>query len=784
MSTERNAFVSSLINFTGIYKVTDNDSLLKKTLTEKNIKCTQAIIHLAINEGNYLADSWVNVLKVVSMINYYHTLGSGAKGYAQLFSEDQITRSSDPEIEAIKASNSASIVTAIEESDIDKIFENSKQLNQVAIVDLIRSMCIVSIEELNKVEGPRIFLLQKLVEVTDLNMNRARIEFSSMWREMKDHISTVGCHNNEQVALYAIDSLRQLAKKFLEKEELNNYHFQKNFLEPFNIIVLNNMHVRMNIIDFIMSCMCLFARQMTKNLRSGWEIIIEIFKFGGENESHSLSDEAIKTLDVILQKENFIYVEEYFEKIVNCLVKFMNNSFEDHALLSLNLIERVSNYLGNSSEFVERIIEKSREMFNTQQEKLEYKKRLWKCVLYELSKKSFEVKTNVTERATQLMFSLLKEYNESIKPNLWEMILKDLLKAIFDDVHIKLESKSTNAEMYNVYLENTENLICNLIGLVNTMSPEKFSLSVKIIFSTFKNFSLDYPNSPVSNIMLEGMRELSSHCKDKFDKELCKAHIDVICTLFETKEDMNLLEKNQEIEKEESKYGSSSRLTIIYQTQASRLLKLIENVQGIEKLYNILDADDCKSLLKNIGYAYGVAHEFNMDIQRRYDLFNKIELKTYHEKIPILLKHHIKSLEIYFALLNGLYTEPKEGIDQKEATSKIIEFSTQVLKDFSENYDHMLHLGSQLTGDNKNEKYRNIDSKEAIEEMKRILVSISDTVSNSVLKTLKHMHKADLKPHAKTLTPLLIDCTVCDQLQFNLRLKEILKKMFKLLVDE
>lgn len=206
-------------------------------------------------------------------------------------------------------------MTAIDESDIDMVFSNSKSLNQIAIVDLIKSMCTVSIEELDKEEGPRIFLLQKLVEVCDMNMNRARIEFSSMWKEMKDHISTVGSHTNEQVAVYAIDSLRQLAKKFLEKEELNNYQFQKNFLEPFNIIVLNNMHVRMGIIHFIMSCMCSFARQMTNNLRSGWEIIIEIFKFGGENDSYDLSKEAIETLDIILKKDSFIYIEEYFEKV-------------------------------------------------------------------------------------------------------------------------------------------------------------------------------------------------------------------------------------------------------------------------------------------------------------------------------------------------------------------------------------------------------------------------------------------------------------------------------------
>ena len=245
-----------------------------------------------------------------------------------------------------------------------------------------------------------------------------------------------------------------------------------------------------------------------------------------------------------------------------------------------------------------------------------------------------------------------------------------------------------------------------------------------------------------------------------------------------------MLEPNEEIEKEESKYGSTSKLTIIYQIQASRLLKLIENASEIKEKFDILDAEDCQRLLNNIEYAYNISHDFNMNIQRRYDLFQKIELKTFHEKIPILLKHHIQSLEIYFAILNGLYSKPKEDINQEEATAKIIEFSTKVLKEFASNYDKMLHLGSKQIGVAENEKYGSIDLAEAVEEMKRILVSISDTVSNSVLKTLRHMHKADLKPHVKTLTPLLIDCTVCDQLQFNLRLKEILKKMFKLLVDE
>lgn len=75
-------------------------------------------------------------------------------------------------------------------------------------------------------DNPSIFSLQKLVEVADTNMNdRTRYIWTSIWRTLGEHFSTVGSHSNQHVAEFAIDSLRQLTKKFLEKNELNNFNF-------------------------------------------------------------------------------------------------------------------------------------------------------------------------------------------------------------------------------------------------------------------------------------------------------------------------------------------------------------------------------------------------------------------------------------------------------------------------------------------------------------------------------------------------------------------------------
>lgn len=147
-----------------------------------------------------------------------------------------------------------------------------------AVVDFISNLCRVSSEELDDEENPRKFSLQRLVEVADFNMdNRIRFTWNKIWSMLSDHFSAVGSHPNLNVALYSIDSLRQLADKFLLKEEFSNYNFQKDFLKPFETIMLNNLHTRYDIKEYIVMCIANMCVSKTKSLKSGWIVIINIF---------------------------------------------------------------------------------------------------------------------------------------------------------------------------------------------------------------------------------------------------------------------------------------------------------------------------------------------------------------------------------------------------------------------------------------------------------------------------------------------------------------------------
>jgi hypothetical protein len=205
---------------------------------------------------------------------------------------------------------------------------------------------------------------------------------------------------------------------------------------------------------------------------------------------------------------------------------------------------------------------------------------------------------------------------------------------------------------------------------------------------------------------------------------------------------------------------------------------LIDNTGEIAGKFEILEPEDLQKLLKNLEYVYDIVHQFNMNIQRRFDLFKKIDLRASHDKVPILLKHEIKSLEIYFAFLKGLYKNSQENTESRKETVEIIlKLCIKVLKEFASNFEKMLHLDRKPPSEKKREKYGQIAMEEAVEEMKRLLFSTSFTISNSVLKTLMNMDGEDLAPYHKKLTPILIDCVICDQYEFNVGLKEVLKKI-------
>lgn len=818
MKTERDAFVGSLAKFTGIYKVTENDNLLKRELTEKNIKWTQAILHLAMHEGRFLGESWVEVLRVMSMINYYHSISSGSRGLMDAFvQDDNIQSRIDPEIESAKLKNAAIIMDSIDESEIDKIFSNAATLDVLEISVLIRSMCTVSTEELKKSDGSVVFLLQKLVEVADQWMDKGKFIFSYIWKDMGVHFSSVGSHPNERVAEHAIDSLRQLAKKFLEQKEKTNHHLQKEFLDPFRLIMLNNLHHREGIKHFVLSWMCMFAQQKYQNIRSGWEIIIEIFKLAGEDDNINLSQESLQAMQFILKPENFEHVEEYFDKIVDWLFKFVENIFEKQSLIALDLIEVIANELGQKKDLADKIISKRSIKLNSTSEKEMFKKDLWKTIFLNLAKRSFEKREEIARKSHNLIFSLLSKYYNKFSSNLWEMIFRELFKAIFDDLNVKIESKDNTSDNISRHQANLDKIYSNLVNLISNMDEEKFILSSKILFDIITKFILENPNSLISHQLVWGMKSLIDSNGSKFDAELWRSFIDSIWILLdgtvrkqfdclalisldiekdvetavsssihfvsdqneELKEDNKTQETISTSRSETKKHNSPTVFSNDFYNQSVNHLELVKNTEEIVKFYDILEYDYIVKLIERLKKSYYIAHIFNLNTEKRIDIFINTDWRAQNDAVPSLIKQERESLTIYIKFLTKLYDNPKNDITKQMVADMIIDFTSKVLKDCSDNYNSLFKQKSMRATQIKSEtKQQIIEHDLKLDELNRILVSMSSIISDNVFNTLKYISDENFKQHAKSLAPLLIEWTISDQLEFRLSLRDLLKKTF------
>ncbi|XP_044489045.1 brefeldin A-inhibited guanine nucleotide-exchange protein 1 isoform X2 [Mangifera indica] len=372
MQTQRDAFVTSVAKFTYLHCAAD--------MKQKNVDAVKAIISIAIEDGNHLQEAWEHILTCLSRIEHLQLLGEGAPTDASIFSGsnveiDERTQKSmgfpslkkkgslqNPSMMAVVRGgsydsttvgvNSPGLVTSeqiyhfisnlnlldqIGNFELNHVFAHSQRLNSEAIVAFVKALCKVSISELQSPTDPRVFSLTKLVEIAHYNMNRIRLVWSRMWNVLSDFFVSVGLSENLSVAIFVMDSLRQLAMKFLEREELANYNFQNEFLRPFVIIMQKSSSTEIK--ELIVRCISQMVLSRVSNVKSGWKSVFMIFTTAAADERKNIVLLAFETMEKIV-REYFPHITETeattFTDCVKCLLTFTNSKFNSD--VSLNAI--------------------------------------------------------------------------------------------------------------------------------------------------------------------------------------------------------------------------------------------------------------------------------------------------------------------------------------------------------------------------------------------------------------------------------------------------------------
>ena len=440
MDTPRDAFVKSLQYF----------SLLgtAKPLAFKNVEALKTLLDIANTEGDYLEESWTTVLQCVSEFEKLlrGTASRGAPAPVDVFGETdeakaRASRRSVSKDQAILQSNADMLREQLDPALVDRVFTQSAQLSSDAIVHFVRSLTQVSKAEVFATrETPRVFCLQKIVEITYYNMNRIRLVWTRIWTVLSAYFAEAGCHPNLKVSLYSIDSLRQLAMKFLEKDELLHYHFQKQFLQPFELIMANTKADESKAL--IVQCISRMVSGRVANVRSGWKCVFVVLRIAASDPHPQLVKAAFALMERIMQNY-FSLVTRTLHACVATLVGFANNGIPQISLKSIDYLAKCAGHLAaaedaattdtkQSAQKVSQPAGLSRQSSDGAAPASSFT--TWSTLLGGCKRLALDARAPLRERALKVLLESLGRHGRVFTVENWRFIFRRIMFPMFDGV--------------------------------------------------------------------------------------------------------------------------------------------------------------------------------------------------------------------------------------------------------------------------------------------------------------------------------------------------------------
>ncbi|CAN0918321.1 Brefeldin A-inhibited guanine nucleotide-exchange protein 5 [Linum grandiflorum] len=438
MDTMRYAFLTSLIRFTFLHAPRD--------MRSKNVEALRTLLSLCDSEADSIQDTWNAVLECISRLEYITSTPAIAASVMQ--GSNQISK--DAVLSSLKE---------LAGKPAEQVFINSVKLPGTSITEFFTALCGVSAEELKQTPA-RVFSLQKLVEISYYNMSRIRMVWAKIWSVLANHFIFAGSHHEEKVAMYAIDSLRQLGMKYLERDELSNFTFQNDILKPFVVLMRNSRSE--SIRSLIVDCIVQMIKSKVGSIKSGWHSVFMIFTAAADDEQESIVERAFENVEQVILEHFDQVVGDCFMDCVNCLIRFANNKTSHRISLKAIALLRIC-----EDRLAEGLIPGGALKPIDADATFDVTEHYWFPMLAGLSDLTLDQRPEVRSCALEVLFDLLNERGSKFSTSFWESIFHRVLFPIFDHVrHAGKESLfSSEDEWFRETSIHSLQLLCNLFNI-------------------------------------------------------------------------------------------------------------------------------------------------------------------------------------------------------------------------------------------------------------------------------------------------------------------------------
>lgn len=701
LELQRNAFVTTLAKFTFLNNLGE--------MKTKNMEAIKALLDVAVTEGNNLKGSWHEVLTCVSQLEHMQLISSGLdvsdpgkKGRTHKL----------PTEELANESRSTHITVAA-----DMVFSLSHFLSGTAIVDFVQALCDVSWEEIQSSglsQHPRLFSLQKLVEISYYNMTRIRLEWSNLWDILGEHFNQVCCHNNPHVGFFALDALRQLAMRFLEKEELAHFKFQKDFLKPFEYTMVHNQNPEIR--DMVLQCLQQMIQARAQNMRSGWRTMFGVFSAASRVLTEHIASSAFEIV-TRLNKDHFPAIVRYgaFADLTVCITEFSKVSkYQKISLLAIAMLRGIIPVMLECPECSFKVDNQNPDL-PMDDEMIRY----WFPVLfgfYDIIMNGEDLE--VRRLALDSLFTTLKTYGSTYPLEFWDTVCQELLFPMFavlkssqdlsrfntqEDMSVWLSTTMIQAlrdliDLYTFYFDILERFLDGLLDLLCVCICQENDTLARIGTSCLQQL-LENNMTKLSSTRWERVtttfvrlfRTTTPH--QLFDDNL-RVEIDGNAPeVTETAESNGLaailpapLSPSSEQPRAAAKATLADRRRTFKQIIVKCVLQLllIETTNDLlrnENVYNTIPPEQLLRLMGVLDHSYQFARMFNDDKELRTGLWKVGFMKH----LPNLLKQESSSAATLVHVLLRMYydSRPEHQAARPQIAERLLPLGLGVLQDYN-----------------------------------------------------------------------------------------------------
>ncbi|SCV04177.1 LANO_0G08636g1_1 [Lachancea nothofagi CBS 11611] len=736
----RTSFVGALVQFANLQNIQE--------IKIKNVNATVVLLELALTEGNFLKNSWKDILLLVSQVERLQLISKGvdrqtlpdvsqarlansrssfdsSRSASMGFFERWTKKSTPIELAQEKHHNqilppeisrhmSSSHIVLL----IDRIFTNSSNLTGSAIVDFIKALTEVSFEEIDSshnAASPRMFSLQKMVDVCYYNMDRIRVEWTPIWAVMGEAFNKICTNPNLAVIFFAIDSLRQLSMRFLDIEELSGFEFQHDFLKPFKYATYHATDSEVQ--EMCVECFKNFILTKSSKIKSGWKPILESLQFTAKSSHESIVAKTYQLVANDIVKNHFASVfaqDNSFIDLVGVLKEITKNQkFQKISLHSLEVLKKISEKVAEICFKKEdaAVLLHGKDLFQD----------VWFPVLFCFNDTIMTADDlEVRSRALNYMFDALVAYGGEFDDTFWTSICTKLLFPIFgvlskhwevnqfnshDDLSVWLSTTLIQAlrnmvALFTHYFDCLSDMLDGFLGLLVSCICQENDTIARIGRSCLQHlivqnvskfndvhwsqitaaFGRLFELTTASELfdmdpLHQGRRpsETKDHSERSIsvDEEVARAHQE------EDGEDVG--NADTDVEKPSKRLvntKSSDNLQRTISTKNAIVVKCVLQLLMIESLSELFEDDGFSN---NIPYKDAVkitnmlekTYEFARDFNDDFGLRSRLLSARLVDKIPNLLKQETSASAVLINIMFKLFlNSEKESPNEKKKLSK------------------------------------------------------------------------------------------------------------------